>query len=236
MSELYDERQARKAYMRRRQVKVFSVTFVLLAAALVVSLLFYFHLFGLGIPETAAVQPNYGVTAPCVPNGSDGKPAKYPAYNTITVQVENGTDHLGFAGAVTDALSNRGFVMQDAGTLTKQKDGKEVLDKNGDTIVDSSIQRTVIYFGKNAIAQAYTVNANFTDAVMIMDDRSDMLVTVVLGATFNDLTAKDALPATGDTIESISGCVAADKMTNLPKALIHTAVEPAQTSATTTQQ
>ncbi|MBW3092791.1 LytR C-terminal domain-containing protein [Bifidobacterium sp. 82T10] len=235
MSELYDERQARKVYMRRRQVKVFSVTIVLLAAALVVALMFYFHLFGLGVAKTAAVQPNYGVTAPCVPNGSDGKASKYPANNTITVQVVNGTDHLGLAGAVTDAMENRGFVMQDAGTLTKQKDGKEVLDKDGNPIVNSDVQRTIIYFGKNAIAQAYTVNANFTDAVMVMDDRSDMLITVVIGATFNDVSAKDSVPDTGDTIERLSGCRDAVKLVRLPKAVIHKAVEPSQAAATTQQ-
>ena len=38
----------------------------------------------------------------------------------------------------------------------------------------------MIIFGKNAINQAYTVNSNFTDATMVMDDREDMLIDVVL--------------------------------------------------------
>ena len=43
-----DEREARKAYVRRRQTIVFSISGAVLAVVLVIALLFNFHVFGLG--------------------------------------------------------------------------------------------------------------------------------------------------------------------------------------------
>ena len=60
-----DEREARKAYVRRRQTIVFSISGAVLAVVLVIALLFNFHVFGLGEVETPARQPNYGNAAPC---------------------------------------------------------------------------------------------------------------------------------------------------------------------------
>lgn len=58
-----DEREARKAYVRRRQTIVFSISGAVLAVVLVIALLFNFHVFGLGEVETPASQPNYGNAA-----------------------------------------------------------------------------------------------------------------------------------------------------------------------------
>ena len=99
----------------------------------------------------------------------------------------NGTKFAGFAKAVSDALQNREFNAQTPGNYTKKVD------------------RTMIVFGKNGVNQAYTVASNFSDAMLVMDDRQDQLVDVVVGATFDNLQ---------------------DKMTNLPKASEHDAVNP----------
>lgn len=56
-----------------------------------------------------------------------------------------------------------------------------------DNYSSTDVERTTIYFGKNAINQAYTLIGNFTDATMIMTAREDQLIDVVIGATFNDL-------------------------------------------------
>ena len=88
----------------------------------------------------------------------------------ITVRVLNGTEFSGFAQAVSSALQNSEFNTQAAGNYTS-----------------SQVERTMIIFGKNAVNQAYTVNSNFTDAKMVMDDREDMLIDVVVGATFDNL-------------------------------------------------
>lgn len=211
MSEPYDERAARKAYMRKRQRLVFTVTGAVMVVALVVAVLFYYHVGGLGRIKTAAVLPNYGHSAPCAPKDADGKTVKYVDNKSISVRVLNGTTSLGFAGAVADALENLGFPRQQAENYSS-----------------TSVERTTIYFGSNAIAEAYTLNAYFTDAMMVMDNRDDMLIDVVVGATFNDLIDKKLAPDTNDTITDIEGCVAADQMTDLPQAIDHTPVYPAQ--------
>ena len=163
MTQANDERAARKQYIRRRQKVVFTITGTILTIALVISLLFFFHVGGLGNVKSAAVQPNYGQQAPCAAQEQDGSKGKYVENRNITVRVLNGTEFAGFAQAVSSALQNREFNTQAAGNYTSSK-----------------VERTMIIFGKNAINQAYTVNSNFTDATMVMDDREDMLIDVVV--------------------------------------------------------
>ena len=204
MTQATDERTARKEYIRRRQKTVFGIAGAILAVAMVISLLFFFHVGGLGAVKSTAVQPNYGQQAPCAVKDTDGK-AKYVENRNITLRVLNGTKFSGFAKAVSDALQNREFNAQTPGNYTKKVD------------------RTMIVFGVN---QAYTVASNFSDAMLVMDDRQDQLVDVVVGATFDNLQDVKNVPAAGKPITSIKGCVAADKMTNLPKASEHDAVNP----------
>ena len=160
-----DEREARKAYVRRRQTIVFSISGAVLAVVLVIALLFNFHVFGLGEVETPASQPNYGNAAPCAVKDSSGK-AQYVSNASVGIRVMNGTSHGQFAKAVGEALANRGFSVQKI-----------------DNYSSTDVERTTIYFGKNAINQAYTLIGNFTDATMIMTAREDQLIDVVIGAT-----------------------------------------------------
>ena len=207
MSQPADERVARRTYVRSRQIKVFTLVALVLAAALTISSLFFFHIFGLGIPATAAVQPNYGGVAPCAPKDSEGNNDAYLPNDKITIRVQNGTKFAGLAGAVGDALKNRQFVVNTVSNYASE-----------------NVDRTTIYFGKNAIPEAYTVNGNFTDAKLVMDDRSDKLIDVVIGATFNDFTDLKNTPAAGSPIVNITGCLDAASMKNLPKAITHTKV------------
>ena len=200
-----DEREARKAYVRRRQTIVFSISGAVLAVVLVIALLFNFHVFGLGEVETPARQPNYGNAAPCAVKDSSGK-AQYVSNASVGIRVMNGTSHGQFAKAVGEALANRGFSVQKI-----------------DNYSSTDVERTTIYFGKNAINQAYTLIGNFTDATMIMTAREDQLIDVVIGATFNDLQDTNSSPQSGKTITNIEGCKAADSMTKLPADTKHDA-------------
>lgn len=74
-----------------------------------ISLLFFFHVGGLGRVKSAAVQPNYGQQAPCATQEQDGSNGKYVENRNITVRVLNGTEFSGFAQAVSSALQNREF-------------------------------------------------------------------------------------------------------------------------------
>ena len=211
MTQQYDEREARKAYVKRRQIITFSLSGTVLVVALVVALLFYFHVFGLGLVASPMTEPNFGNSAPCAVKSKDGKDGTYVANGSVGVHVRNGTTHTVLGAAGVEARQKRGF------------DGQLI-----DSLTPANQNRTTIYFGKNAINQAYTLASNFTDATMVMSTREDQLIDVVIGATFNDLQKTDAVPHEGDTITNIEGCVAADKLTNLAKDTDHTPYTPGQ--------
>lgn len=206
-----DERQARKEYVRRRQTKVLTVSGAVLAVVMLIALLFNFHVFGLGKVSTSVAEPNFGNAAPCAVDSAEGGVGKYVSNGSVGVRVLNGTTHLQLANAVSGSLANRGFAVQTASNYSR-----------------SDVERTTIFFGKNAINEAYTLNGNFTDATMVMTTREDQLIDVVLGATFNNLKDADASPKKGDNITNIEGCQPADKMTDLTADTDHDPYVPAQ--------
>ncbi len=204
MTQEYDERIARKAFISQRKRSVLTVVSAGLAVAFVLALLVQFHVFGINSIAAPKDNPNYGVTAPCAVRSKDYAKTTYLDNRAIKIRVLNGTKFRGFARAVGEALNARGF------NLTEVNNNKV-----------NNVKRTTIYFGKNAINEAYTVNSNFVDAVMRMDDRQDKLIDIVLGSTFNNLRPKVDVPAAGASIKEIPGCVKADSMKKLPKAPAH---------------
>ncbi len=205
MSEVYDERAARKAYIRNRQKRVFSITAAILTVALVVASLFYFKVINISQGTKTVNEPNYGQAVPCAAKNEDGTAMKWSESSTVPVRVRNGTEFAGLAKAVSEALQDHQFNVVGVDDYTSH-----------------NVERTTIYFGENAINPAYTLNAYFTDAVMVMDDRNDRLVDVVVGATFNNLQKGKK----GGTIKDFQGCKTVDEMKKigLPKASEHTEV------------
>lgn len=206
--EAFDERKARQQFVRDRQKIVFTVAIGALAIVLVISFLVYFGVLGKTETSANSVQPNYGVAAPC-PTAAEGATAKAVNPSIINVRVLNGTDKVGLADAVSEALTNRGFVSKGVsnypGTVT--------------------IKRTEIRFGKNTINEAYTLAGQFNDAILRMDDREDKLIDVVIGSTFSDLVDEDQISTKTDAdLKSVEGCKAADQLGDLPKAVDHEAV------------
>lgn len=209
MADQYDEREARKAYVRRRQKTVFTIIGAVLVVAMIVSLLFAFGVIKVDKAAKAAVEPNYGVDVPCAAKNEDGSAMKWSDNSTVPVEVLNGAGARGLAGAVGDALKNRQFNVVTVGDFTSTK-----------------VERTTIYFGVNAINPAYTLNQYFTDAILQMDDRQDRTVDVVVGASFNDLRSEKEVKKQGSTIVDIEGCKTTEEMqkAGLPKAFKHTEV------------
>jgi hypothetical protein len=203
-----DEREERRRYVRKRQRTVFTVLGVVMLVMVLISSVFLFHIGGAGLQSVPEAAPNYGQAAPCAPTDKANPEAKYLSSSKVTIRVLNGTPSSGFAQAVGDALANRGFAVNSIGNYSA-----------------TNVDRTIIYFGKNAISDAYTVNSNFTDAMMVMDDRTDKLVDIVLGSTFKNLRSKGKVPAAGSAIDNIKGCKDASAMTSLPKAIEHPAVK-----------
>ncbi|MFR0556908.1 LytR C-terminal domain-containing protein [Pseudoscardovia radai] len=206
-----NEREARKLFVHDRHRMAITIAIAILVLALVISIPTAAGLFD-KTSEAEAV-PNYGVTAPCVATGTAAvDPSK------ITVRVLNGTDKSGLATAVASELQSRGFINQGV-----------------DNFPDGVIDRTEIRFGKNAVAEAYTLLGHFNDAILRMDDRQDALIDVVIGESFYDLLDTDQVTTLpGSTLESIKGCVSADSITDLPAAVAHTEVAVGSTAGSGT--
>ena len=197
-------RIARKVFVRDRQRMVITIAISLLAAALVVSILVLLGVFKTTEQkQTEAAVSNYGVAVPCLADGTTA-----PDTTQITVRVLNGTGMSGIARAVSQALNYRGFVIQGAADFDNH-----------------DVTRTEIRFGKNGLAEAYTLYAQFNDALLRMDDRDDKLVDVVIGSSFEDLNDSDQVAlSSGADLKSLADCVAVDTMTKLPPASKHDAV------------
>lgn len=209
----YDEREARKAFVRNRQRLVISIVITVLAVAMVVSLLTFYGVIGSSRRKAQAL-PNFGVTAPCLPAkiGNDDYDGSRIDPGKINVRVLNGTMQRGLAGAVRDELQNRGFNVQPVDNLGR------------------SIERTTIYFGKGAVPEAYTLGSLFTDAILQMDDRGhnddestntvNKDIDVVIGSTFKNLKSKDDPSISDNTkLADIAGCKPADQLTDIPATL-----------------
>lgn len=197
-SEPLDEREARRQFVRRRQKMVFTIAICALVVIMIVAGLVIASSVGRSTKESKVVRPNYGVSLPCPPQ--DSKLVNHP---DIRIRVLNGTSKSGLGTAVASALRNRGFNMQGVGDYPNK----------------TETARTEIRFGIKGIDRGYTVATQFNDAIMIMDDRNDDLVDVVIGATFNDLNDEDKSSTVGKDIEGIKGCVADPaSMKDLPEA------------------
>lgn len=120
MTQANDERAARKEYIRRRQKTVFSIVGAVMVVAMVVSLLFFFHVGGLGNVKSAAVQPNYGQQAPCPIKEADGNKAKYVENRNITLRVLNGTKFSGLRQGGERRVAEPRVQPPDAGQLHQE--------------------------------------------------------------------------------------------------------------------
>ena len=225
MPQGYDEREARRTFVRNRQKLVFSIAITTLVVATVLSLLTFYGVLGWSRRNTKSL-PNYGVTAPCLPaqyGGADYDGSRIdPAQ--ISVRVLNGTNQRGLAGAVRDELKNRKF-------------NTAAVDNLG-----RSVERTTIYFGKDAIPDAYTLGSLFTDAILQMDARGNdgsgnKSIDVVIGSTFKDLKSRDDASISDSTkLASIEGCVDAAQMTDVPATLELTVPESQQSDGSSPAQ
>lgn len=215
MAKPYDERAARKEYVRARQHRVLKITAALLTVVLLVAVLVYTKVINLEPKRSDIVQPNFGVQTVCAAKNEDGTPMAWATNTQVPVRVLNGTTFRGLANAVGEGLKNRQFNVVTVGNAMNP-DGKTY---------NSKVERTTIYFGEQAINPAYTLARNFTDAQLVMDDRTDRLVDVVVGASFHDLRSLADIKDDGATIKDIEGCVSVQEMqqAGLPKASKHDA-------------
>jgi hypothetical protein len=89
----------------------------------------------------------------------------------IPVRVLNATERAGLAGAVSRTLEGRGFVPVGTGNSLRKYDG-----------------HVRISFGPDGLVQAYTLANQFAEYELVLDNRPQTTVDVVLGEAFSDET------------------------------------------------
>jgi hypothetical protein len=168
MSEIERNRQLRRRRMHERQAVVFGVLLAGLAlVGLGAAAVYTGNLDLPGLDRAIAQAPTPTEDArpyPCPPVGS--LPVAYAA---VIVNVNNATTRVGLAGATAESLKQRGFTIGTTSTVDEY-DG---------------VAR--ISFGKNGVAQAYTLLAQFSGATMLGLATEDATVNVALGAQFEAL-------------------------------------------------
>lgn len=136
---------------------------------------------------TIEPSPSTDVTAPpCVP--ADTLPVPY---GQITINVFNATSRPGLAGSTADLLGQRGFEIATTDNYGLRLRGA-----------------TRIGFGAQGVAQAYTVAAHFPEVELVYDERTDAVVDVALGGSFEELVPLDSVPlVTDEPMTGVAGCV-----------------------------
>jgi len=172
VSEVGSPKGSRRAAVRRhrreRQVLVFGILTIAIAAVVFISMGIYKGTIS-GPFNVAFVTPSADFTSTinvaCPPSGS--LPLKS---NEVAVRVLNGTDKNGLASNTLDDLVGRGFVSL------------------GSTNWNQTYAKTArIMFGETGVQKAYTLALQFPTAELVLDTRVNATVDVVLGAKFKGI-------------------------------------------------
>jgi len=168
VSEIDRNRQLRRRAMHERQAVIFGVLLAGLALVGLGSAAVYTGNLDLpGLDRAIAQAPTPTVTNPAYPCPPQG--ALPVAAASVVVNVNNATTRSGLAAATAADLASRGFVIGTTDTV----EGYEGVAR--------------ISFGKNGVAQAYTLLAHFNGATMLALGAEDATVNVALGEEFEGL-------------------------------------------------
>ncbi|MBU5421048.1 LytR C-terminal domain-containing protein [Cellulomonas hominis] len=138
--------------------------------------------------------------SPCPPEGATPVP-----YGEVSLTVYNSTNRVGLAGDTADALATRGFTV--AGEANAKDGGYQAYTGTA-----------LIQFGTSGVAAAYTVAAQFDSPQLVLDDRQDATVDVVVGSTYNSLVAAADVVLVADQPFAVpEGCIALDQVTPITR-------------------
>lgn len=197
----YDQaRVERRRREHERQAVVFGVLIAFLAVC---------GIFALAVYSGAISSPfnrpftTVGVTAqksypvPCLPEVSGQPDGALPvSYTDIRVRLLNASGESGLASAHETVLADRGFVIMGTGN------------------VKSLLQESEIRFGKNGIVQAYTLAAQFPKMRMVLDQRGDPSIDLLIGENFDPpLDVEDVELAADQPLRNAEGCAPVDEIT-----------------------
>jgi hypothetical protein len=193
-------RQRRRRHVHERQAVIFGVLLAGLGVAGLGAAAVYtgnlelpFLARGFSSPEPTGLA---AADSPCPPEGATPVP-----YGQVVVNVFNGTTRVGLAGDTASALAARGFVIGTQANASAQ----------GYTGYDGT---ALIQFGSQGVAAAYTVAAQIDSPLLVMDDRGDASVDVVVGSSYNALVAAADITLAADQPFAVpAGCVPLDQVT-----------------------
>lgn len=157
-------RKAKRRHRRERQIMVFGVIIIAVGAvAFAAAAIYRGEVEGPFSAEFNSPAPDLAeIDLVCPPSG-----ALPLSTDQIVVRISNGTDTQGLAGSVEQTLEGRGFVTVGAVNWSRTYD---------DTVL--------ILFGEQGVAHAYTLARQFEDAELVLDNREDITLDLVLGEEF----------------------------------------------------
>jgi len=161
-------RKAVRRHRRERQVLVFGILMIAISLVAFVALGVYRgEVKGPFSAPFVTPQADFtsDITLVCPP--PDANPLKT---SEVAVRVMNGTERAGIAGATLEVLEGRGFVPLGATNWTRQY---------------ADVAR--IMFGAEGVLKAYTLARQFPESELVLDDRENATVDVVLGERYETL-------------------------------------------------
>lgn len=191
----YDQaRVERRRREHERQAVVFGVLIAFLAVCGIFALAVYSGAISspFNRPFTtvgAAEQKTYPV--PCLP-AVKGQPdgALPTAYSDVQVRLLNASEEIGLALAHETVLADRGFSIISMGNVPVQ------------------LQESEIRFGRKGIVQAYTLAAQFPEIRLVLDDRRDRKVDLLIGEEFEaPLDVEDVEVTADQPLRNAEDCV-----------------------------
>jgi len=183
----HEAREARRRHLQQRQTVIFGS---LIAGLLV---------FGLGagavwagilpppisVPIQSPEPDDVAPPAPCPPEGALPAPM-----NEISVNVLNGTNQSGLAASTAAGLAERGAAIGDEANAPAAFDG---------------VVRVVS--GPTAVAEAYTLAAHFPEALIELDSRTEDVLTITVGESFEGLLPEESVELDDEVpLEPLPGC------------------------------
>ena len=193
----YDQaRVERRRREHERQAVVFGVLIAFLAVCGIFALAVYSGAISspFNRPFTtvgAAEQKTYPV--PCLPAVKGQPDGALPAtYSDVQIRLLNASEEIGLASAHETVLADRGFSIISKGNVPVQ------------------LQESEIRFGRKGIVQAYTLAAQFPEIRLVLDDRRDRKIDLLIGEEFEapldvedvELTADQPLLNAEDCVPS----------------------------------
>lgn len=203
------QRMLRRRRKHERQAVVFGSLVAGLALAGLGAAAVYTETISVPFLERDFSSPEPGGTGaalpppPCPPEGT--LPVQY---NAVQVNVYNGGGRSGLAGETSESLTTRGFVVLTAANYPAE-------------LPTSSM----ITFGEAGLAAGYTLAAHLPQPLLVMDQRTDATVDLVVGTEFGQLVEPTSVvidPAA--PLVGVPGCV--------PLEEARAAAPPAPTPAT----